>query len=104
MSKNLSPIVHANARTLKLVHPGYQRRTTHEHSDVMLMLGLCFLAYGFLIYLCMPTVAPAQYARATAELSYYWQTTLDSLEYRYYTAYLPFLKSLLQEGMAFIGR
>ncbi|MCB0062752.1 MAG: hypothetical protein KDE19_11575 [Caldilineaceae bacterium] len=102
-SKNMSPIVQANATTLKLIHPGYQRRATHGHNDVVITLMLCFLAYGFLVYFCMPTVAPGQYARVTAELGYYWQNALDSLEYRYYTAYLPYCKSLLQEGMAFIG-
>lgn len=102
--KHLSPIVHANATTLKLIHPGYQRRSTREYSDVMVIVLLCFLAYAFLIYCMMPAGTSHQYSRVTAELSYHWQNALDSLEYRYYTVYLPYLKSLLQEGMALLGR
>ena len=103
-NKNISPIVHANARTLKLVHPGYHRNVANEHGDLFLLIMLSFLAYGLFFYFIMPTVSPAQYTKLVAELTFYWQSALDSFEYRYYTSYLPYFSSLLQEVMGLIGR
>lgn len=102
-SKNNSPIIYGNTRTLKSIHPGYRRRSSSEHGDVFLLLFLSFLAYALFIYFCMPSLSSSQYTRAYNELAFQWQAVFDGLEYRYYTSFLPYIHSLLQEAMAWVG-
>ncbi len=104
-NKNMSPIVKTGARTASANHLRYRySAAAGGHSDLLLIFTLCLLAYGLFIYFFLPTVASSQYTRVAAELSYYWQRTFELVEYRFYTVYLPYVQSLLQDGLALIGR
>jgi len=74
------------------------------HGDLVLIMLCCILAYTLLLYYLLPSIAPSQYARVVAELSYYWRGVWHSVEYEFYTSYLPMIDALWQELMAFLPR
>ena len=104
LNKYDSPIVKVEARKIHELYSGHRTSLFGEQGDLaMIMLG-SFLAYLLFLYYVMPNVAPQQYARAGAELSYHWRNLWYSFEYQYYTEYLPLGKSLLQDLMGLLPR
>lgn len=71
-SKN-SPVVHISTAQRNKLYPRYRSASLFEHTDLLVILAVCFLLYGTFVYYLFPRVAPHSHQRVITELSYNWQ-------------------------------
>ncbi|HRW07716.1 MAG TPA: hypothetical protein P5121_21590 [Caldilineaceae bacterium] len=95
LNKFDSPIVKVETRKFQTMHHGRRGSIFGECGDLVGIMLLCLTAYSLFLYYMMPETASHQYGRAAAELSYHWRQAWYAFEYHWYTAYLPYLNSLL---------
>jgi len=95
LNKFDSPIVKVETRKFHSIHYGRRSSLFGEFGGTVGIMLFCLTAYSLFLYYMMPETASHQYDRSAAELSYHWRQAWYAFEYQWYTAYLPYLQSLL---------
>lgn len=96
LNKYDSPIVKVETRKFHSIQYSRRSTTLGDYGDIVGLMLFCLTAYSLFLYWMMPDTAVHQYERVAAEMSYHWRYAWHAFEYQWYTAYLPYLNSLLQ--------